>query len=257
MKIVRNKRLKFFLFLCFLPLVLATCRRIERQVLIETGSLTTITETSVTATVNISDLGEGITKYGHIVSRDNNFTVNPQQSSLFDPGKTGIYTSTINGLNPSTLYYLKAYATTSKETLYGRSISFTTLTNITLPTLITDSITNITQTTAISGGNITSDGGASVSIRGVCWSTSTNPTISNTKTSDGLGLGSFVSNLAGLTANTTYYVRAYATNSAGTVYGNEVNFITSAATPVVPPTLTTTSITSITQTTATSGGNIT
>lgn len=96
------------------------------------------------------------------------------------------------------------------------------------PTITTNTITNITQNTASSGGNVTSDGGATVTARGVCWSTTQNPTTSNFKTTDGSGINTFTSNLTALTANTTYYVRAYATNSVNTAYGNQVTFTTSS-----------------------------
>src|SRR5690554_4596063 len=95
-----------------------------------------------------------------------------------------------------------------------------------IPVLSTSAVTDITQTTAISGGNITSDGGATVTARGVCWSTGQTPTISDNKTTDGTGAGTFVSNISGLEPNTTYYVRAYATNSAGTGYGSVMSFTT-------------------------------
>lgn len=94
----------------------------------------------------------------------------------------------------------------------------------TTPTVTTTSISTITGTTANSGGNVTSDGGASVSSRGVCWSTVANPTNANSKTIDGSGTGSFTSSLTGLTEGTIYNVRAYATNSVGTSYGNIVSF---------------------------------
>lgn len=96
----------------------------------------------------------------------------------------------------------------------------------TLPTITTSVAASITQTTAASGGIITADGGSAITARGVCWGTSSNPTIEDGKTSDGSGTGSFTSNIAGLTANTTYYARAYATNSAGTGYGAEISFKT-------------------------------
>lgn len=96
----------------------------------------------------------------------------------------------------------------------------------TLPTLSTSSISNILKTSATGGGNVTSDGGTSVTARGVCWNTSGNPTTANSKTSNGTGTGSFSSSLTGLTANTTYYVRAYAENSMGTAYGTQVSFRT-------------------------------
>ena len=95
-----------------------------------------------------------------------------------------------------------------------------------LPELTTTPISDITETTATCGGNITDDGGSAVTERGVCWSTSTNTTITDNSTSDGSGAGTFISSISGLTANTTYYVRAYATNSVGTAYGDEVNFTT-------------------------------
>ena len=98
--------------------------------------------------------------------------------------------------------------------------------NSTLPVLTTCAISNITQTTASCGGNITSDGDATVTASGVCWSTGQNPTIANSKTTDGTSSGSFTSAITGLTANTTYYVCAYATNSAGTGYGSAVSFTT-------------------------------
>jgi len=83
----------------------------------------------------------------------------------------------------------------------------------------------LTNTTATSGGNITSDKGSAVTAKGVVWSTSTGPTVSlSTKTNDGTGLGSFTSTLTGLTLNTVYYIRSYATNAAGTSYGPEVSF---------------------------------
>ncbi len=98
------------------------------------------------------------------------------------------------------------------------------------PTVTTASVSSITNTTAICGGTVTADGGATVTTRGVVWSTSPSPTIAlNTKTTDGTGTGSYTSNITGLTPNTTYYVRAYATNIAGTSYGIEQNFTTTTS----------------------------
>jgi uncharacterized protein (TIGR02145 family) len=100
------------------------------------------------------------------------------------------------------------------------------------PVLTTAGVSAITQTTAQSGGTITSDGGAAVTVRGVCWSTGPSPTIADSKTTDGTGTGSFTSSLTGLTAGTPYYVRAYATNSAGTGYGSSEPFTTAASNTV-------------------------
>ncbi|HUV29537.1 MAG TPA: fibrobacter succinogenes major paralogous domain-containing protein [Acidobacteriota bacterium] len=105
--------------------------------------------------------------------------------------------------------------------------------DISVPVLTTTTVSAITQTTAQSGGNITSDGGAAVTARGVCWSTSPTPAVTDSKTSDGSGTGGFTSSISGLTAGTDYYVRAYATNSAGTGYGSAQPFTTTASSGTV------------------------
>lgn len=95
-----------------------------------------------------------------------------------------------------------------------------------LPVLSTKEVTDVTETNAMSGGNITDDKGKTVTKRGVCWSTEQNPTIKDDKTEDGNGSGNFTSRITGLEPNTTYYIRAYATNSAGTGYGSTMSFTT-------------------------------
>ena len=125
-----------------------------------------------------------------------------------------------------------------------------------LPTITTNSVTSIATTTATSGGDISSDGGASVTARGVCWSTTANPVVTDSHTTDGAGTGTFVSSVTGLNSGTTYHVRAYATNSAGTAYGSDSSFSTQTTPGISIPTLTTSAISSITAMTAASGGNI-
>lgn len=96
---------------------------------------------------------------------------------------------------------------------------------LSLATLTTTSISSLTFTTASGGGNISRDGGLPITTRGICWNTSTGPTIANNLTVNGSGIGVFTSTLSGLATGTTYYVRAYATNSIGTAYGTELSFI--------------------------------
>ena len=118
---------------------------------------------------------------------------------------------------------MRAYATNDAGTAYGEEISFTTKD---LPQLTTNEITNIDATSATSGGNITDNGGFSITARGVCWSKTSNPTTNDNATNDGTRTGSFTSDLTDLTEGTEYFVRAYATNEVGTAYGEEISFST-------------------------------
>lgn len=110
---------------------------------------------------------------------------------------------------------------------FGLAVISISCKKISPPTVTTVDVSGITATTAVSGGNIINNGGDDVTDRGVCWNTTKNATVAGTKTTDGSGNGTFTSNIAGLADGTTYYVRAYATNSEGTSYGEEVSFISS------------------------------
>ena len=106
------------------------------------------------------------------------------------------------------------------------------------PIIVTTAVSSVGTTSAVSGGNITSDGGAPVTARGVVWNTTGLPTITDPHTSDGTGLGSFTSNVAGLSPGTAYYLRSYAVNSAGTVYGGQITFTTVNPIPADPSSIT-------------------
>jgi len=223
---------------------------------ITTTSTSAVTQTTASSGGNINnDGGATISSRGVCWS---NTSSNPTiaNTKTINGSGVGVYLSALTTLLPGTTYYVRAYATNSVGTAYGNVITFTTVA-ATIPTgLTTSSLSLIAQNTASCGGNITTDGGATVTSRGVCWSTSTSsPTIANTKTIDGSGIGTFSSAITGLLPGTTYYVRAYATNSVGTAYGSSRTFGTSSAT--IPTGITTTSISSIAQTTAISGGTIT
>lgn len=130
----------------------------------------------------------------------------------------------ILGLQPATTYHFRIKATNAVDVANSNDMSFTT--DISIPQLTTTAISSILTNSANSGGDITNDGGSPVTARGVCYNTSPNPTIANSIVAGGTGTGSFISNITGLASVTTYYVRAYATNTAGTSYGNELSFIT-------------------------------
>ena len=213
-----------------------------------TTPISSITTSTATGGGNISsDGGTTVTVRGICYGTSPNPTT--ANTKITNGSGTGSYSCNLTGLASGTTYYVRAYATNTTGTAYGSQVSFTTLA---LPIVTTTAISSIAQTTATGGGNITSDGGTSVTERGVCWNTSTSPTISNSHTSDGTGTGSYSSSITGLTQGVTYYVRSYATNSVGTVYGSEVSFTT-----LDYPIVTTTAISSIAQTTAIGGGNVT
>lgn len=242
----------FFLIILFTgSLSVISCKKKPDLPVLSTVPISGVTVSSAVSGGNItSDGGADVTARGVCWSTEQDPTISDASSS--DGAGSGSFTSTISGLLPDTEYYIRAYATNSAGTAYGDEISFRT-NPIIVATLTTSLATSITTTTAISGGNITSDGGGSITARGVCWSLTANPTISDSKTSDGSGSGSFTSNVTGLQPGTTYHVRAYAINAAGTTYGNDISFKTNS----VSPTVTTTAVSGITTTTAISGGNVT
>ena len=222
--------------------------------IVTTADVTDITQTTAVSGGNVTDDGgASVTARGVCWSTSQNPTVSDNHTS--DGNDTGSFTSNLTNLTANTTYYIRAYATNSEGTSYGEQKSFTTLQNIELPTVTTADVMDITQTTAVSGGNVTDDGGAAVTARGVCWSKDPNPTIDNSFISNGNGTGSFTIEISGLTSATTYYVRAYATNSEGTSYGEQKTFTTLQY--IQLPTVTTTIVTNVTSTTATSGGNVT
>jgi trimeric autotransporter adhesin len=194
-----------------------------------TAAVTNITTTSFTSGGNITaDGGADVTARGLCWSTSSSPLVTDSHTT--DDKGAGSFVSNVTGLTPNTLYHIRAYATNKVGTAYGADVTVTTI-PIVLSTLTTTAMTAITVTTAVSGGSITSDGNGTITARGVCWGTATAPTISNSFSTDGTGTGSFASNLTGLISGTLYYVRAYATNSAGTAYGNEISFTTVLGVP--------------------------
>jgi len=138
-------------------------------------------------------------------------------------GNTGINVSApITGLSGGTLYHYRLVAVNSDGTGYGSDLTFIPCEAI----VLTSVVSAITASTATTGGNVIADGGAPVTVRGICWGTATDPGISGNHTTDGSGIGIFTSSLNGLIPNTTYYIRAFASNSSGTYYGDNLTFIT-------------------------------
>ena len=225
---------------------------------VKTSLVTSITSTTAVAGGDVTaDGGTEVTVKGVCWSTSQEPTIEGEHTE--NGAGTGEFTAELSGLEQNTTYYVRAYATNKEGTAYGEEVTFTTLQEnvVVKPIVTTLEIAGLSQTTAVAGGNVTSDGGAEVTARGVCWSTSQEPTVEGEHTTDGAGTGEYQSNLSGLTANTTYYVRAYATNSEGTAYGEEISFTTLEEHIVVEPTVVTVSVSEVTETTAVTGGNVT
>jgi uncharacterized protein YjdB len=214
-----------------LIIVCFSCKKQDESPVISKAILTTnniinITQTTAISGGNVvSDGGSTILSRGICWSINNKPTINDNKT--IDSIGTGNFISKITGLLPNTIYYVCAYATNSIGIQYGNLLSFTTL-QATLPTITTNIAILVTETTAISGGDITSDGSTPIIARGVCYNTTPLPTINDNKTIDSIGSGKFKSNITGLTPNTTYYLRAYATNNIGIQYGNQITFKTNS-----------------------------
>jgi uncharacterized protein (TIGR02145 family) len=192
-----------------------------------TQAATNVTSSGATlnGTVNANYLSTTVTfEYG--LTKTYGQTVTSAQSPVTGNSITNV-SADLSGLNPGTTYHFRVVAVNSIGSTNGNDLSF--MTGAVLPMLTTTLISNRTATTVTTGGNITSDGGASITARGVCWSMTSNPTILNSRTSDGTGTGTFTSNITGLTPGTLYYLRAYATNSAGTSYGDQISVTTDPA----------------------------
>jgi hypothetical protein len=222
--------------------------------ILTTAAITNITSSGATSGGNITNDGNAaVTERGIVYATKQ--TPTTADTKVGAGTGTGSFTSNMTGLTASTIYFVRAYAINSLGTAYGSQETFTSSMSLSPATVTTSAPTNLTSTGVTLGGNVTSDGNATISERGVVYATTQTPTTSNTKVAIGNGTGIFTSNITGLTANTIYYIRAYAINSQGTAYGNQETFTTSLALSL--STVTTTVATNISATGATLGGNVT
>lgn len=221
---------------------------------VTTQAVSSITSTTATGNGNITNLGvPNPTAYGVVWNTTGTPTTSDSKVDNGAASTTGAFTAAMTSLSANTTYHVRAYATNSVGTSYGTEVTFTS--SAIAPTVTTQAVSSITSTTATGNGNITSLGAPNPTQYGVVWNTTGTPTTADAKTTQGAAsaTGTFTSSITGLSANTTYYVRAYATNTAGTSYGSEVTFTSSP----VAPTVTTQAASTIAATSATGNGNIT
>lgn len=197
-----------------------------------TGS-SAVTVNSATASGDITPVLSPVTESGICWGLAANPDLSGSHQATSPLVSSGSFSINITGLSAATTYHYRAYAINGVDTSYGADLTFTTLPPV-LPTVSTTAVSAITAISAVSGGNVTDDGGASLTQRGVVWNTAGTPVITaDPFTTNGTGVGSFTSTAQILNASTTYHVRAYATNSVGTAYGNEFTFTTLAPTPTL------------------------
>ena len=206
---------------------------------VATNDVTGLSEETQSATFHatITNAGDPVyTERGFVYGKSPDPTTGGATKVVVAGSGKGTYYGDVHNLELDCAYYVRAYVTYSLGTVYGENKMFS-IKKTYLPTVITSAVTQITTTTAVAGGNVTDDGGSSVSERGVVYSTNQNPTIADNKIVSGSGLGDFICNLTNLQERTTYYVCAYAINSKGVTYGTQVEFTTQDSnTPVIPPT---------------------
>jgi hypothetical protein len=213
-----------------------SCKKIDlkREIRVITMETDSLGSQMATLEGEVVDVGErSISKYGFIYSESNPPMGYDHKIIAGRDNYIGKYSATAQNLEPDKTYYYMAFVEEADVEIntYGEVKSFKTLTPPALPNVATFPVINITGTSATCKGDVTSDGGSPVTKRGFCISEQPNPTVNGPHTSDGSGTGEFTHNFAGLTENTTYFVRAYALNVVGMAYGNQQSFTTNSGGP--------------------------
>ena len=212
---------KIIILLIVTVFTITSCNKLHLPS-VETINVNHITQTDAYSGGRlIYDGGSNVYVNGVCWSTSENPTIRDSKTS--DSLGVATFASYISGLTANTLYYVRAYASNKEGTSYGNQFSFTTL-DVDIPTVATIGPQSNSAISSKGGGTITNDGGLAITGRGVCWNTTGAPTLTDNHTTDGTGKGTFSSIIDGLTVSTTYFVRAYATNSIGTAYGNEIEF---------------------------------
>lgn len=194
---------------------------------VETGAVSDIQSKQALANGNILNLGNvsEVIDYGHVWSQKENPTIYDNKNSLGSTSSTGTYNTTLTGLEPNKTYHVRAFATNSVGTSYGKDVTFST--SLGDLEMQTTNVSDITYNSAICGGNVTESGGHKLAECGICYDYNLTPTINSNVLKSSVVSASFKVNLSGLKESTTYLVRAYVKTESGNLYyGNTVKFTT-------------------------------
>jgi uncharacterized protein (TIGR02145 family) len=245
---MKNNKFILFFFL-FVFVIIPSCKKVEKVMNVSTGVVTNITSTTANVSGSILDLGNGVTQHGHCFAITPNPTISGSKTELGVPSGVGVFKSNLTGLEPESKYYIKAYCSRGKETVYGSEINFTT--GATSPTAAVTTATSITNTSAIINGTVNANGNSAT----VTFEYGTSILYGNTATVPSPVTGTSTTNvsasLTGLTPGVTYHFRIKAVCTDGTIYSNDLSFTTSQL-----PTATTGVATSLTNITAILNGTV-
>ena len=221
--------------LCELLDRLAQLENMLNVLTIRTAGVTAVTENTFTVEGEVvNDGGATVMQRGFVYATTHNPTISNNRRNV--GSGTGTFSTTITSLTAGTTYYVRAFATNVNGIVYGSEVAVTTTATSpsAVPSVTTVAVIDVTKTQATVRGNVTSDGGETVTVRGFVYDTLANPTTSSKKATNGGGTGSYTNLLSELLPGKTYHIRAYATNSVGTGYGNELMFTTVAQAQPTP-----------------------
>jgi FlaG/FlaF family flagellin (archaellin) len=225
------KASNFFLIISLIASFSCKDNEADELLQVHTGLALEVTAESAQLHGLVPNLGQGIEDHGICWAQHPNPTLKDNKISLGAAGKPGDFIAFAIDLQPATTYFFAAYIKTRGRLVYGKVVEFTT--SGSLAHINTREVTEIQAEAAVGGGVVQEDGGLKVNIRGLCWSTTPNPTVEDNKTEAGSGTGTYAVDITGLEPGTKYYTKAYAINGLGISYGNEVVFTTLATLPVL------------------------
>jgi uncharacterized protein (TIGR02145 family) len=252
---MKNRIPKLFFLLCLLLCIIipSTCKKVEKEMLVSTGSISNISANSAKISGEVIDIGAGATQYGHCYATTPNPTTANLKTQLGIPADTGVFISQLANLQAETKYYVKAYLSDANHTVYGKETDFTTIALCTAPSATTNAATSISNTTATLNGTVNANNSSTTVTFDYGTTTSYGSSITATQSPvTGSSSTAVSAGVTSLVSNTLYHYRVKTVNCGGTIYGADQQFITLCSAPAA----TTNAATSVSNTTATLNGTV-